>query len=622
MARLRFRARVAIIAGAIVFACALPPVAAAAEITSDGPLTRIIVTPDLNCQVAHEADLSFEFFGSDVGACGTFLAVGGSLYGPPAIAPSGPAGLVPWTPVSQTDDDGLVTIADAGASGIRIEQRDSYQVGEESYRTDIRISNSGGSEQRAVLYRAADCFLQDSDTGFGRVDDEAPACVISQEADARIEQWVPITPGSSCLEQSLAEVWSSIGSQQPFPNTCRCNEAVDNGAGLSWDVVIPAGGSVDVSHLTFFSPEGRRPTVPLRDSVPGPADISLDPLVVATSLAVSAGVVVLVPFPAALFNSTLEENYEEVTGAIGRLRRWFGRLFGGLFAAVAGRLRRAPPGTQAASSGGRFKLDDTFWRSPRGILTFIGVSALLYGLLDPTFGLSVESLATVVGLVIGLGVMLLAFAVPTFIGGRRSGVGVQVRALPGTLLVAIGCVIISRIADFQPGYLYGLIIGFIFSRELAKADAGRIDAFAAGSALALAVVSWLLLPGVREGASEGTFSAVLLETAFATVVVAGLEAAAISMLPLRFMPGERVRSWNPRVWMALLGIAALGFFHILVNPSSGYLADSTRSSLVTVILLLAVFGGGSGLFWAYFRYRPRRESAAAEPPPPLPGPPA
>ena len=127
---------------------------------------------------------------------------------------------------------------------------------------------------------------------------------------------------------------------------------------------------------------------------------------------------------------------------------------------------------------------------------------------------------------------------------------------------------------------------------------------------------------MREGASEGTFSAVLLETAFATVVVAGLEAAAISMLPLRFMPGERVRSWSPRVWMALLGIAALGFFHILVNPSSGYLADSTRSSLVTVILLLAVFGGGSVLFWAYFRYRPRRGSAAPEPPPPLPGPPA
>jgi hypothetical protein len=161
---------------AIIVACAFPQVAAAAEITSDGPLTRIIVTPDLNCQVAHEADLSLEFFGSDVGACGTFLALGGTLYGPPGIAPSGPAGLVPWTAVSQTDEGGLVTTVDAGESGIRVEQKDSYQVGEESYRTDLHITNSGGSEQTAVVYRAADCYLQDSDTGFGRVDGGAPAC--------------------------------------------------------------------------------------------------------------------------------------------------------------------------------------------------------------------------------------------------------------------------------------------------------------------------------------------------------------------------------------------------------------------------------------------------------------
>jgi hypothetical protein len=336
-------------------------------------------------------------------------------------------------------------------------------------------------------------------------------------------------------------------------------------------------------------------------------------------VAVSAGVVVFVAFPAALFNSTLEENYAEVTGAVARIRRWFGRLFGGLFAAVGSRIRRAPPAAVPASRG--FQLDEAFWRSPPGILAFLLVSALLYGLLDPTFGFSVESLATVLGLAAGLGAMLLAFAMPTFIGGRRIGASVHVRALPGTLLVALGCVIISRIADFQPGYLYGLVIGFIFSRELAKADAGRIDAFAAGTALALSIVSWLLLPGVREGASEGAFTAILLEPAFATVVVAGLEAAAISMLPIRFMPGERVRSWNQRVWMALLGIAALGFFHILVNPSSGYLADSARSSLVTVVLLLAVFGGGSVLFWAYFRYRPKRGTPAHEPPPVL-GPPA
>ena len=76
------------------------------------------------------------------------------------------------------------------------------------------------------------------------------------------------------------------------------------------------------------------------------------------------------------------------------------------------------------------------------------------------------------------------------------------------------------------------------------------------------------------------------------------------MMPLRFLPGERVRGWNQRAWIALLGMAIFGFCHILLNPSSGYLADTTRTSLFTVIWLLVAFGGGSVLFWAYFRFRP------------------
>lgn len=634
----------------LALALAWPHVAAAVdgEITADGPLTRIIVTTDLNCQVAHEADLSLEFFGGDAGACGTFLAVGGALYGPGSV-PAGTLDSQPWTPVSQAPATGsgrggdpfrLVTVVEAPDGDIRLEQTDSYQVGEESYRTDIRISNTGGSEERAILYRAGDCYLQDSDTGFGRVDDGAPACVISQASDARIEQWVPITPGSRYFEGGYSEVWQRISSREPFPNECLCDQAVDNGAGLSWEVVIPAGGNVEVSHLTFFSPEGRQATTPLRDSVPGPADVSLDPVVVAASAAIAGGVVLFVPFPAALFNSTLEEHYAEVMAAVTRFRRWLGRLFmrgvaRGRRAVTDARSRRAaqggteaaappPPAPDAASGepaeeSRPFWMEEGFWRSPLGIGVFILVSALLYGLLDPTFGIDASSAATFLGLALGMVVLLLAFGIPMFIGARGKGIGLSARALPGTLLVALGCVIISRVADFQPGYLYGLIVGFTFSRALAKAEVGKLDAVAAASALGLAVASWLLLPLVRgsDAASEQPFLAAMLETAFATVVVAGLEAAAIAMLPLRFLPGERVRSWNQRAWAVLLGVAAFGFCHVLLNPSSGYLADSTRTSLFTVIWLLVAFGGGSVLFWAYFRFRPQPK-ADTSPPPPMP----
>lgn len=615
--------------GALVLSLAAPAVlfAADGEISSDGPLTRVIVSADLNCQVAHAADVSFEFFGGEFGACGTFVAVGGTVYGPAAIPAGGISAGVPWTPVGQTPASGsgrggdpfrmTTTVETGGSAAIRIEQTDSYVLGEESYRTDVTLINGSSAQQDVVLYRAGDCYLQDSDTGFGRVDDGAPACVISQAENARIEQWKPITPGSHYFEGAFGEVWLLIASQQGFPDTCACDTALDNGAGLSWELTLPAGDSVVISHMTYLSPLGRQAATPFRDSVPGPAEINLDPVVLATSAAMAGGVVLLVPFPAALFNSTLEEHYDEVMVAIRRVRGWLARLFGGLWQRGTRVLARSP-GTeesggasadvsppQASSGRARIQLDEAFWRSPLGILAFLLASALLYGLLDPTFGLDLASLATFQGLALGTVVMLLAFGVPAFIGGRGHGLGA--RALPGTLIIAIGCVLISRLADFQPGYLYGLIIGFTFARPLARREAGRLDAVAASVALGLAVVAWIGLPFVRAGASaEQGFVNGVLETAFATVVVAGLEAAAVAMLPIRFLPGERVRDWNRRVWAVLLGVATFGFLHILVNPASGYLADATRSSLFTVILLLVIFGGGSVLFWAYFRFRPAR----------------
>ena len=59
--------------------------------------------------------------------------------------------------------------------------------------------------------------------------------------------------------------------------------------------------------------------------------------------------VLFVPFPAALFNSTLEENYAEVMAAVGRLRRWLGRLFAGLFARGRRAVAEAAPGAAGPS---------------------------------------------------------------------------------------------------------------------------------------------------------------------------------------------------------------------------------------------------------------------------------
>ena len=202
-------------------------------ITSTGPLTRIETSPSLNCSVNHVADLAPEFYGAT--ACGTLLVVDGTLYGPAAI-PAGSAASprTTWTFVSQTPATGagtnasprtIVTVVDAGTTGVRVTQTDSYVDGSESYRTSIAITDLSGSPHSLRLYRAGDCYLQNSDRGFGLLDATTGAVSCRSGVDdglggtipgPRVIQWFPLSAGSHAYEAGYSEVWALIGGQESF----------------------------------------------------------------------------------------------------------------------------------------------------------------------------------------------------------------------------------------------------------------------------------------------------------------------------------------------------------------------------------------------------------------------
>ena len=240
--------------------------AASAPITSSGPLSRVEISDTLNCAVDHTGDSSSEWFGDT--ACGTLVATGGTVYGPESIPAGGNAGQTPYTPVSQSPVTGsgtgadpyrVVTVVDGG--GLRVTQTDSYVVGEESYSTTIAVLNPGTAAATAELYRAGDCYLQDSDAGYGSEDPAsgAVACTTDTAAGSRIEQLLPVTAGSQYLETSYSAVWAAVGSQQPLPDTCDCASLEDNGIGLSWPVTLSAGQSKSYSSIVTFSPLGHQP---------------------------------------------------------------------------------------------------------------------------------------------------------------------------------------------------------------------------------------------------------------------------------------------------------------------------------------------------------------------------
>ena len=288
----------------------------------------------------------------------------------------------------------------------------------------------------------------------------------------------------------------------------------------------------------------------------------------------------LAAFPAQLLNKTLEENYLEVSGWFAIGGRWTARIREGLAA---------------------------FWRRRAGLIVFLVISALLYGFLSPEFGPTLESAASLIGILGGLAIVITAFEIPLvyFYRSKLNDRG-RLAVQPLTIFVGVACVVISRIADFQPGYLYGLVVGYVYAKELPIRDEGRANALTAIWMLAVALGAFFALPLLESSTASAPFLQTAVAAGLATIFIGGLEGLLFELVPLRFLRGETVWAWHRAAWAILFLAAAFTFVHILLTPTSGYLGSTRTSPLFAAVILFVSFGVFSVAFWAYFRYRPER----------------
>jgi hypothetical protein len=71
------------------------------------------------------------------------------------------------------------------------------------------------------------------------------------------------------------------------------------------------------------------------------------------------------------------------------------------------------------------------------------------------------------------------------------------------------------------------------------------------------------------------------------------------LVPLRFLPGERVARWHRGVWALLFGVACLAVVEVMIRPQTSF-ARHVEPFWTTIGLFVA-FGLASVLFWAYFK---------------------
>lgn len=381
------------------------------------------------------------------------------------------------------------------------------------------------------------------------------------------------------------------------PGTSSTPAAVDpvaaGASGTLPEFVLPRSDAAAESAAAVDA--GRRSSVPGALTTPTDAlDTVVDRLPGDALLVALLGL--LIVFPAQIFNSTYEENHVRIERAFRRVRR----------------TRDAAP-VDGAKVPGR----------ARRIATFAGcavVGTLLGGLLDPDFGPNQATAALLVGVFLALLVAVLVVVVAgwLFRTARHQPHEWYLRAIPGALGVAVVCVLVSRLTHFSPGYLFGLLGGAVFAGVLDRRTAGRAEVVTLVAVLGLALAAWVGFAQVVSRANEADPSSVALvaDSLLGGLFIGGIEGLLFSLIPLRFLPGYRVRQWGWVPWLLLTLATTYLFVHVLLVPESGYLGRSTAVSATVTVALFAAFGVASSLFWAWFRFRPE----PAQPPPVAPPP--
>jgi hypothetical protein len=245
-----------------------PGAPAQGPLTVDSPARHIagyFEGADLACSLTTQEDVADEFFThSDSGndACGTFLAVGGELFGPTDIPAGGALGdYAPWTPVGQAAG-GTGTVADpytvtttvaAGDTGVRLTQVDRWLDGGAVVDSTYRITANAGDTDSVVLYRAADCYVGDSDYGTGSYDAATASAGCLQDSGdgtAIDEALVPVSSGGQSAEDAYTSIWSGVASQEPFGGGALTDPSYDNGEGTSWALTL-AGTNPVIAESRF-----------------------------------------------------------------------------------------------------------------------------------------------------------------------------------------------------------------------------------------------------------------------------------------------------------------------------------------------------------------------------------
>lgn len=324
-------------------------------------------------------------------------------------------------------------------------------------------------------------------------------------------------------------------------------------------------------------------------SVLTPDDLSLNLGVISINAGLAFATLLLLVLSSELFNKTVEENHYT-------LARWFKPAWSPF------------AGFWGALSEGWQKSAGNSWLSVLApAIAVLGLAALIYGVLEPGFGFNEKSLVMIIAIVATVGIVTYWYNGGQIIVSQGLfRMDAAIKLFPIGVLIAGVCVLFSRLDGFQPGIIYGFIASAVVvgSIEPNREQNGKIIFFPALALLALCVVAWLLISPFRDLANDhSSLWAAVPESVAVGVFVGALESTFFQMIPIRYLDGHKIWSWNKAAWVVVAGTTAFLFWDVLLRDQSSSMSSITKATPIAAIIAMVACFLLSVCFYAFFRLR-------------------
>lgn len=397
----------------------------------------------------------------------------------------------------------------------------------------------------------------------------------------------------------VAELGETLGGQ--YRLTYRAPRPAFDGSRRTVRVTV-RGVSAQATYVTPTRPPSASGFF---DSLRTPLQISTDPRVVGSNLLLAILIALLFGLSSTVLNDTLNAHRDR-----------FDRSFLGRALSSLGKAGRALSRPVERTPGGRTAL---------AIALFLALTAFIACLLDPSFRpFSWTGLGLFFSMLLSVGLVNFTYEGSQVWRARRLHLDAMLKVNPMGILVALGCVVFSRLVGFLPGYLYGVVGGYALAAEaqLNRRQEATIGGTGLWSTGLLALLAWgatvptallqgALAPGGLGGAVRSLVGAA--QSLLLTLFFVGLETVFLELFPLGPTNGATLFRWNKAVWGAAFGLAAFLAFHTLLTPESPFLDSVRNQSLQLLLAVLAVYSLFTVLLWFFFEGRAAREAGRACP---------